>query len=351
LSWFIGILIDRWIKRELFRLGWTESIGSTVDLIKDAWQVTSWEIYKLRFLGDPINKNRLIELLLEINSKFERILTLSAFWDFLDIIPNTNEVKGMFHEQFMEYLLAKGIISSTIENIYPFPDFLTHEIRPEINKIIRISWNFNKNEEIGRSLGNLWDVYQLHLGKTDVRSIAIRNHAIYYIGRLPDEKARDKLETANEVEKEIFVKLSIAFGLIKMGDYEMESRLYDNLKNYELWDKENRGYHLVYYGDWILKDDTPPYIDDGIKPWNRTFSSLLDHIESNEKQHIALRRIELLTIRRFIEVRIPLPPPAKHELKSIKKSVENMDDSPEGFKKAVESELIELEKLISTYSI
>lgn len=168
---------------------------------------------------------------------------------------------------------------------------------------------------------------------------------MYYIGRIPDPKAKEKLKVANTMERETFVKLSIAFGLMKLEDYGMEDELFEKLKNNEAWDKANRGYHLVYYGDWILKDEEPPYLDDGTKTWGRTLKNLIRHIQSKERGHIALRRIELFTIRRFIEVRGSCNPMTKEHLRVIKESIERMEDKPEGFLKKVEDEFYELENV------
>jgi len=341
--------IDLWIKRELALIGMNDSSISRkyAELIKKAWQLTAWEIYKRRFTGDSINRDILAEQLKFFNPEFEAILNIRGFWDFLDIRFYTGEIKGMFHEQFMEHLLAKEIISSCKEGNYPFPEFLKYEIRYEINKIVRALWKYEERDGIKKILQNLWSVYKQYLSNKDPSSIAIRNHAMYYIGRLPDPEAKDMLKVADMMESEIFVKLSIAFGLIKLEDYEKEEELFEKMEHDEVWDRANRGYHLVYYGDWILKDETPPYLDDGTKPWARTFKALLRHIQSQEKRHIALRRIELLTIRRFIEVRgYYNPPMVRNDLKIIENAINRMEDEPQGFLKKVKDEF---DKLKNTF--
>ena len=338
--------IDLWIKRELARAGKNglEITENYAEMIKRAWQLTAWEIYKRRFTGEAINKVQLNECLVSSDRGFKEVLDIPAYWDFLDIRPHTGEIRGMFHEQFMEHLLAKEIISCCREKQYPFPEFLKYEIRYEINRIIRSLWTHEAREGIKKMLENLWGVYKEYLKSNDAPSIAIRNHAMYYIGRLLDPEAREKLRVADTMEREIFVKLSIAFGLMKLEDYGMEKELFEKLKNNEEWDKANRGYHLVYYGDWILKDEEPPYLDDGTKKWGRTLKALLRHIQSREKRHCALRRIELFTIRRFIEVRGSCNPMTKEHLRVIKESVGCMKE-PQSFSKKVKDEFFELENI------
>jgi len=339
--------IERWIKRELARAGRNglKITKNFAEMIKNAWQLTAWKIYKGRFTGEAINKVQLSEWLVSFNRGFGEALNIPAYWDFLDIRPHTGEIRGMFHEQFMEHLLAKEIISCCKEGKYPFLEFLKYEIRYEINKIIRTLWRHEKNEDIRKMLENLWGVYETYLKNKDALGIAISNHAMYYIGRLPVTEAKEKLKVADRLEREIFVKLSIAFGLMKLEDYGMEDELFEKLKKNKDWDRTNRGYHLVYYGDWILKDEEPPYLDDGTKMWGRTLKALLRHIQSCEKRHVALRRVELFTIQRFIEVRGSCNPMTKEDLTIIKKSIESMEDKPQGFLKKVDDEFHELENI------
>jgi len=338
--------VDLWTKRELARAGRNglKTTENCAEMIKRAWQLTAWKIYEKRFIEEALNRVQLGEWLVSIDGGFKEVLDIPAYWDFLDIRPHTYEIRGMFHEQFMEHLLAKEIVSCCKEGRFPFPDFLKYEVRYEINRIIRTLWIYEAKEGIQKMLENLWQVYKGHLESNVPQSMAIRNHAMYYIGRIPDTKAEEKLKAADSMEKETFVRLSIAFGLMKLEDYGMEHKLLEKLKDSEDWDKANRGYHLVYYGDWILKDEAAPYVDDGTKTWGRTLKALLRHIQSEERPYIALRRVELFTIRRFLEVRGSCNPMTEKHLSIIKKSIQRMEDKPQGFLKKVQHEFQELEK-------
>jgi len=344
--------IDLWINRELSRAGMNGSkkMARHVEAIKRGWQLTAWEIYKRRFLGETIHRDQLNECLLSHDKSLKDVLKYPGYYQFLDIRPHTEEIRGMFHEQFMEHLLAKEIVRCSITAEYPFPDFLKYEIRPEINRIIRILWLRRSAEEIDVTLQRLWKVYEDRLGGTDAQSIAVRNHTMYYIGRLPHSKAQNKLMQADKMEKEPFVKLSIAFGLMKLGDYDKERELFAKLSQEIQWDKANRGYHLVYYGDWIIKGDHPPYLDDGTKGWGNTLRALLRHIKSKESRHIPLRRIELLTIRRLLEARNSRGPMTQDHLNIIKEAVKHMPDAPKGFKEEVEKTYQRLEKVFGRFA-
>jgi hypothetical protein len=193
--------INLWIKRDLERISRKESIEVDIKRIRNAWQLAAWEVYKSRFSGDSIYKDQMIELLIGIDENLKEILQTSAFWDFFDIQPFDNNIRGMLHEQFMEYFLAQEIISSIRDNSSPFPQFLEYEIRWEINRIIIELWRRAKKEDVRKCLMNLWLCYEKKHDHPDELSIAIRNHAIYYIGRIPDDMARDKLKLARELKK------------------------------------------------------------------------------------------------------------------------------------------------------
>lgn len=340
--------IDLLIKREFAKNQW-ELTTENIELFKKAWQLTAWGIYKQRFTNEVINKVQLREWLESFNSEFNKILDLHAYWDFLDIRPVNEEIKGMFHEQFFEHLIAKEIISCFKEKREPFPDFLRYEIRYEINKILKTLLKKERKDDIIRILDNLWQIYLKSLSDNSASGIAIRNHVMYYIGRLPISEVKEKLKSADEMETIIFVKLSIAFGLIRLEDYDKENELFEFLNNNDDWDKANRGYHLVYFSDWILKDEVPPYIDDGTKKWGGAFKALIRHIKDNEKRHTPLRRIELNTIKRFIETRGDCGPITKDNIDEIKTIISNMNDEHEGFLNKVEDEFHELEDTFNKY--
>ena len=338
--------IELWIKREISRTG-RNGLSKTsehVEAIKKAWQLTAWEIYRRRFLNEVIHRDQLAASLVKLDRSFEEVLKDPCYYQFLDIRPHTYEILGMFHEQFLEHVLAKEIVSCCELAKYPFPDFLKYEIRPEINRIIRSLWLRYNEKEMEIMLNNLWTIYEGFLGRSDAISIAVRNHAMYYLGRLPHPEAKKKLNEADKLETDLFVKLSIAFGLMKLGDYDKEKDLFAKLNSEEQWDKANRGYHLVYYGDWTLKGEGPPYLDDGTKSWGNTLRALLRHIADQNDRHIALRRIEVFTIKRLLEVRGSRGPLTVEHLESIKKSIEQTPDNQSGFKGEVEKAYRELEE-------
>jgi len=339
--------ISRWTKRELQRSG--KDGLDYIELLKRAWQISSWEIYKMRILEERITLDKLKHRLISIYSEFEEVTTTLAYSDFLDIGLYTMEVKGMFHERFMEYLLSKEIVQCCKESNYPFPDFLEYELRYDINKLIKNLWANETEEDLIKILDNLWLIYENHLIKSDASSLAIRNHVMYYVGRIPHKNALDKLIIANKTEENEFVKLSIAYGLIMLGIEEMEQKFYNNLNNNGACDDMNRGYHLVYYKDWVPTTEKPPYYDDGTYTWDNTLKALLQHIQSKDTKYATLRRIELFTIKRLIEIRKETTPMTPNNLNDIKNSIERMEDQFNGFKETVRDEYLALESTFNKF--
>ena len=339
--------IDTWIHRELDCVT-LPGAEENVERIKSGWQLAAWEIYQRRFNGEFLDKNQLNNILILKNPALEEITKISRFFDFLDIRPYTLEVRGMFHEQFLEYLLAKEIVRCCKDKQYPFPDFLQLEIRHEINTLVNNSWKSESAQNIKLVLDNLWELYSKYLSQDENSTIAARNHIMYYLGRLPGQEANDKLLSAYNDENEIFVKISILFALMKKSNFEKEAELLNNLNFNQKWDETNRGYHLVYYGDWKLENQTPPYLDDGRRPWGGVYENLLRHLLDNKK-YVPLKRIDIFTIRRLIEVRKNATPLKEEDVQNIRKTIDAMENKPKGFKKLVKIEFEQLEIVFNRY--
>ena len=175
-------------------------------------------------------------------------------------------------------------------------------------------------------LNNLWTAYKKTPKDNSGMNIMIRNQACYYIGRINLPKVTEHLREAYRIEHNPFVKLSISFGLIKKGQFDIEDELYLKLKSDSDWDSKNRGYHLVYYRD-CLPEDAPQYNDPQNVSWRNTFINLLRHIESSSSRHIAMKRVELLTLRRFIETRGQKKPIDTVSFKRIEKALKIMPEN------------------------
>ena len=100
--------------------------------------------------------------------------------------------------------------------------------------------------------------------------------------------------------------------------YDVEEAFVRKLQDDKNWDELNRGYHLYYYRDHNIGLNKDP----GNVPWENTLRALMRHIESSEDKHIAIRRVELITIRRFIEARGTRGPLTEEIIKRIEDAVQ-----------------------------
>ena len=346
--------IDLWIKRDIARLGknGTEEGRNLKDHIKKGWKFASWEIYKSRYSPEksPL-LSHLQDRLTIIDQDLKKVCSNEAFLGILEINTFTNRVKGMIHEPFLEHLVAYSISEGMKNSMYPYPESLDYVIRPEINRIIRAIWNEQDESFLTDTAQNLWNIYLYNLASDDTKKIFRRNQAAYYIGRLDNDISLEKLREAKDLEKNTSVILSISFGLIKKGDFQEEESLYEKLKTESEWDIANRGYHMVYYRD--LKAGEPPYRDPGNIEWNNTLNALLRHLESHEKRHLTLRRVELFTIRRFVETRKNKGPVTDEIMKRIDNAMNEWNDLSSNewvtYFKKVKQELQALKKSWNSY--
>lgn len=341
--------LEIWAKRELARFGKNGSPDGkfTMETLIQGWELGAWEIYTSRFSnGKTLNMKTLLRKIENTRPELSQICKKEMFSALFEIRPYTDQVTGMLHEQLLEHLSARVIVRGIEENKYPFPQTLSYVIRYEINRIVRSIWEESDEQGLQNSLENLWFVYTDTLGKNSATDLMKRNQATYYIGRLGLSDSVTRLRQANNTEDNLFVRLSIGFGLIKLCQFDIEEAFYTKLTKEEKWDIGNRGYHLVYYRDW-QPEGAPPYNDPGNISWSNTMRALLRHINSNAPRHIAMRRVEIFTIKRFVETRGDPGPLDEKRLNAIEHALEELEIDqkehvPKDFSLKVQSEYSDL---------
>jgi hypothetical protein len=346
------ITLDLWANREYSRSyqnGKSDASDTISSLVK-AWQIAAWEIYCSRFdKGQPLSLMKLLETVGLHSAKLKSICKQEAFECLVEVRPYSNEVHGMIHEQLLEHLVAKALVEGMQNCSFPFPLSLKYVIRHEINLIVRALWRDMDNIKKIETLNNLAKAFDKVAGHNDIDSLLIRNQATYYIGRLNIPEATQKLREIDASENNLVVKLSVSFGLISYGSFDVEERFLSHLKTEPDWDQANRGYHLVYYHDWQVSTSKPPYYDPGNIPWRNTLRSLVRHITNESLRYVALRRIELFTIKRFIETRKTKDLLDSNIMDRLEKALTNIPvdivkDVPEGFHEKVMEEYMVLKK-------
>lgn len=319
--------LEMWAKRELGRFRGSGGIHQNeVELLLKAWRVAAWHIYCSRFTASQFMK--IEDLLFKVKTvlpEAENVCEREAFVGIFDIRSHTDEVTGLIHEQLLEELVAELLCEGMRSGGYPFPDSLSVGVRWEINQLIRSIWTEIGVQGLKDTLGNLVNAYKAALVENFPSDVLHRNQAAYYMGRLDIPEAVTELRNADTRESNLFVKLSIGFGLMKRLQFDVEDLFMRRLRDDPAWDAANRGYHLFYYHDSHVGDPSPPYKDPGSIAWDNTLRALSRHIESVEGKHIAIRRVELFTLRRFIETRQAKGPLIPNIMDRIEKGVNKTD--------------------------
>ncbi len=311
-------LFDNWMevlsKRESSKYNDVSS-----DIIMAIWENVAWKLYYARKKNESLHKNDIKSLIKELFpdiSLDSAIQSLDSLFEWKSDLLN-----GTFHEQFMEYLVAKLLVNSTINHEKPYPDYLKIVLRPEINRYIRGIWKQKSKEEKEMIYSSITNQFFNNVGKKERDSISIRVHAAYHMSRLKTNDRCDNLDRAFEVEKDVSVLLSLYFGAIKLGMLDKEEEFYRLLQDPK-YSEANRGYHLVYYND-LLKSDSFPYKDDNTVSWAGTLKAFERHFISKEIDHFFLRRIDLYTMKTLIIARQSVEPLTDETVAEFERLIES----------------------------
>lgn len=332
--WFVenqrsGIMNQDISRSELFE-NWMEELskrefakhsikGATQDVVINVWEFVAWQVYLHRMQSIRLRIDDLLEMLTIRFAEIDKDYMRSWFDVLFDC--TTEYIIGTFHEQFMEYLVARMLISASDKKIDPYPSFLGLVLRPEINRYYRGIWRRKSKIVQARIYEAIAEQYFGNIGKSDTASVKIRVHAIYHLCRLEAEKRAEIIERAFGTEKNISVLLSLYFGAIKLGQMDVEEKFYEQLLTDAEYSTANRGYHLAYYADSI-GETSFPYKDDNVCGWQGTLHAFERHFESKEIGHYFLRRIDIVTMIQLIEARRNVLPLTEEKLAYFKKKIE-----------------------------
>lgn len=309
------------------------------------WAYFAWMIYEGRLEGESEFS---IE---ETTEKIKAIFgDTSIEWpnSVYDVIFDTNAdvAFGAFHEQFLEYLVAYALSYACLIKIQPYPTFLKYVMRPEINRYFRGIIAHEPEEQRKTIFNNIKELYWNCAGRTGENDILKRVHAVYHLSRLSDKDSEEEISRIFSTETQTAVLQSLYFGVIKRGDLQREKEFYELLNTDSNYNNSNRGYHQAYYDLGISKISLP-YNDDVSVDWGGSLRAFQRHFSSRDKEHYYLYRIDLATMRHFMEARGTTAPLTKEILEDICQKI-----SMKG--KGVDSEyqkliLEEYEKVKSTY--
>ncbi|MBQ8763251.1 MAG: DUF4062 domain-containing protein [Clostridia bacterium] len=324
--------------------------GAEISMIVDIWAYAAWFLYCHKVSGEPLGLkfDDLICYLEKRFSHFKNHINTSWFSTLFDC--NNDYIIGTFHEQFMEYLVAKVLINACINKDDPYPEFLKMVMRPEINRYFRGIWLECSQTEREQIFSALYEQYIKNLNKTDLNEVLLRVHAIYHIARLDSPQRQQCIDIAFKSEDHISVLLSLYFGAIKMGNLSKEEEFYNLLTSDLCYDDANRGYHLAYYSDSIVGNELP-FKDNETCEWTGTLKAFERHFNSDELGHFFLRRIDLVTMRRLIESRKDINPLTDEFLKNLEIILEQpLNDSQSQYYEFNDKVKEEYKKLVELYN-
>jgi hypothetical protein len=271
--------------------------GISREDLRTLWGRCAWLIQKSRRDRRAL---RIPELEIELSIQESTLLGKAVFAP-LDTFGD--QVYGFFHEVFREYWLAEYLVDRLVDNEIDAQgraDYFSYQRSRETNGFVR--WRIKSREDIEVVSSRLQEAIR-STGRITARALFAKNQLVYLLGRIDESETNRSFLSGiwNSSEESLFVKHSAAFGAIMLGDPNIEKEYYELLKNSDIDDQMNRGYHLYYYKDLDVPESAIPVIDDGQSDGERTMRQLFKRLIRSETRNLNLRRIELLTLRRFLE--------------------------------------------------
>lgn len=335
--------VNELAKRELTRLEQSEAFAPELVVV---WSNAAWEVYCNKLKNAVSKLSVIVPKLKKLLPSIKLEYSESHFEALFD--SSGDEIFGTFHEQFLEFLVANTIFIACCDSIYPYPEFLSYVMRPEINRYFRAIWSESIPDVKAKVVNNLHEQYLHNLGDDSYGAVSKRVHAIYHLARFDLPERQDILNKAFHNETHISVRLSLFFGAIKMGRLDDEQRFFELLKTDSNINEANRGYHIAYYSDAIMADQLP-FQDNIQKKWEGTLRAFLRHFSSDELEHYFLRRIDLVTMKHLAEARKviePLSPSIIDELEKLVASSCYSCSYPE-LQLKIESAFTELKEVVA----
>jgi len=210
-------------------------------------------------------------------------------------------VRGFFHEVFQEYWLAYHLTQRILSGLdaSQLIELLMYQRSVVTNRLLRMGLRKN---DVSRVAGRLRDAFW-SAELASARTVFVKNQLVYLLGRIDGDGAETRrfLRSVWKSAENSMIRHSAAFALTMAGDEEIEREFYQLLLNSGSDDAINRGYHMYYYGDIDVREEDVPQADNGSVPALATLRQLYRRLGRREARHLRLRRIELLTTRRFLE--------------------------------------------------
>ena len=322
-----------------------QSMGSAKkEMLILHWAHFAWVLYEEHLKGETCIQIKEVE---DIINKLSKEAWPSAVDEVVFNIHG-GFVSGAIHEQFLEYLVAHELVYACYEKKEPYPEFLKYVMRPEINRYFRGLVSSEDTHKQQTVFDNINTLYWECAGKTKEEDILKRVHAVYHLTRMRTPNDHEEIQRIFNSEKEFYVLQSLYFGVIKRGDTDREKEFYDLLISNQEYSNANRGYHLAYYDS--IHGKVFPYTDNNTISWDGTLRAFHRHFSSQDVEHYMLRRIDLLTMRQFIEYRKKAAPLNDDEMAFLQEQLKmRIPGISDGFVELIEKEFENLKAVYEKY--
>ena len=330
----LGSIINSIIKRERDKkmIALSPADG-TIALKALAWLLYSTRRKKL------LTRDKLAEKVANETYLDER--DVHALLD-LFTIENENEVVTFVHEMFKEYLIAKDFVDRILDE-REYGHMLDRTFNKEINAFITDLFEEEGADDI---CDLLMDKYE-EIEETDyVKVLSLFNH-LHRLNRF--KRVAKFVRDISEETDDVAMRILCLHSLLACGDEKDEEKYYEEFIKDERFALLNCGMALRYYND-DRTDIEIPYYDDGELSWRKCFVSYKAHLlnENKLKHYYRIRRINILSAKKFIEVRKECDLDVKEFYLSVEPMLKR-DDSP--FGKLVLSAYYELMDTINKYCL
>lgn len=311
----LGTIINSIIKRERVK----KMIGLTPEEGTIALKSLSWAIYNTR-RKRLLTKDKLAEKVAGSTYLNERDVRA-----LLDLFTMENEAGTLtfIHEMFKEYLIARDFVDRILDE-RPIGEMLDRTFNKEINAFIADIFDDEGPDEL---CDLLIDAYE-EIEETDyVKVLSLFNH-MHRLNRF--KRVAKFVRKISEETDDVAMRILCLHSLLACGDESDEQKYYEEFISDEKFALLNCGMALRYYND-DRTDIEIPYYDDGELSWRKCFISYKAHLlnENKLKHYYRIRRINLLSAKKFIEIRKECAPDVAEFYRSVEPMLKR-DDSAFG---------------------
>ncbi|MFW5396126.1 MAG: phosphorylase superfamily protein [Candidatus Accumulibacter regalis] len=221
---------------------------------------------------------------------------------------------GFQHQSFLEFLVARTVLSAVMGTSDKVPSVLGEELNVEINAFIRGAFSNLGDGESARIARRARRFYDVLLARCDessgdglprtleqARSLRAREQIVYFLGRMNGPEATRAVAYVYHADPHRLVRRTAALGAILHGVEDVESEYVARLTEHPAENLLNRSTQLVYFGD--VTESIFEFEDDGQLAWHRTRAATFERIGMGDVRSRRLRWWDLATVWSFVSSR------------------------------------------------